>query len=106
MKIAYVVPYVPNLIKTRPYNLITQLSTLGHEVTVFTLGSSMHDLLDASTLRKRCREVIYYVQPVWRSLLNSAVAIPSRHPLQSVYSWHIGMAQKLTDQISRKEYDV
>lgn len=38
MKIAYVVPYVPNLIRTRPYNLITQLAALGHEVEVFTLG--------------------------------------------------------------------
>ena len=37
MKIAYVVPYVPNLIRTRPYNLITQLALLGHQVEVFTL---------------------------------------------------------------------
>ena len=51
MRIAYIVPYVPNLIRTRPYNLINQLASLGHEVTVFTLGSGQQDLIDAQALQ-------------------------------------------------------
>ncbi len=68
MKIAFIVPYVPNQVRTRSYNLITYLSRLGHEVDVFTVGSGKIDLADAEALKARCRAVYYYVQPVWRSL--------------------------------------
>ena len=106
MKIAYVVPYVPNLIRTRPYNIITQLSSLGHEVEVFTLGSNRQDVIDVQTLKDKCSDVHYHVQPVWRSLLNSVVAVPSRQPLQTVYSWHGEMARDLAQRVSRKEFDI
>ena len=106
MKIAYVVPYVPNLIRTRPYNLICQLTSLGHEVEVFTLGSNQNDLADAQALKTKCSAVHYFTQPVWRSLLNSALAVPSLQPLQTVYSWQGSMAQKIVERISRNEFDV
>lgn len=106
MRIAYVVPYVPNLIRTRSYNLINHLASLGHEVTVFTLGSNERDLIDAQSLRGHCHEVYYYSQPVWRSLLNSAVVLPSRKPLQSVYSWQPAMAQEIVQRASQDEFDI
>jgi glycosyltransferase involved in cell wall biosynthesis len=106
MKIAFVVPYVPNLIRTRPYNLITHLAAQGHEVTVFTVGSGMQDAADAAALREKCTAVHYYVQPVWRSLLNSALAVPSSQPLQSVYSWHRRMADELAQRVARKGFEV
>ena len=88
MKIAFVVPYVPNQVRTRPYNLINQLARQGHEVDVFTVGTGSVDRVDAEALKSKCRQVFYFEQPVWRSLLNSAIAIPSGKPLQSVYSLH------------------
>ncbi len=106
MKIAYVVPYVPNLIRTRPYHLITELAALGHEVEVFTLGSNRQELMDAQALKSDCIDVRYLVQPVWRSFLNSAVAVPSRQPLQSVYSWQKGMARNLAEDVSHEKFDI
>ena len=106
MRIAYIVPYVPNPIRTRSYNLINQLASLGHDVAVFTLGSSQGDLMDAQSLKGPCREVYYYAQPVWRSLLNSATALPSRKPLQSVYSWQPAMAREIVQRASRNEFDI
>ena len=86
MNIAFIVPYVPNQIRTRSYNLITNLSKLGHEVDVFTVGSDYADKQDADVLGSKCANVIYYYQPLWRSLMNSLSATFSRKPLQSVYS--------------------
>ena len=106
MRIAFIVPYVPNLIRTRSYNLIIQLSALGHEVTVFTLGSRKGDLVDAQNLQRHCHEVNYYALPVWRSLLNIAAALPSQRPLQSVYSWHPRMARQIVERASRNEFDI
>lgn len=95
MKIAYVVPYVPNLIRTRPYNLTSQLAALGHDVTVFTLGIGTQDLKDVEALRSRVANVYYLEQPVWYSLWNSLKAVPSRKPLQTVYSWNPRFANQL-----------
>lgn len=106
MKIAFVVPYVPNLIRTRPYNLIVHLAALGHVVEVFTVGSGQQDLRDVEALKKKCQVVHFFSQPVWRSLWNSALAVFSSQPLQTVYSWHSGMAQELARRISQKEFDV
>src|SRR5688572_15529218 len=106
MRIAYIVPYVPNLIRTRPYNLINQLASLGHEVTVFTLGSGEQDLIDAQALKGHGRDVHYFAQPVWRSLLNSAAAVPSRKPLQSVYSWQRDMALQIAQRASQNQFDI
>lgn len=97
MKIAYVVPYVPNLIRTRPYNLILQLAALGHEVTVFTLGSGAQDQRDVEALRSRVARVVYQEQPAWYSLWNSLKTVPSRRPLQTVYSWNPRLANQLVD---------
>lgn len=102
MKIAYVVPYVPNQIRTRSYNLISSLTDLGHEVDVFTVGSNDADARDARLLKVHC--VYYEHQPLWRSLFNAALAVPSNRPLQSVYSWTPKLALQLRTLLSR--YDV
>lgn len=106
MKIAFVVPYVPNLIRTRPYNLIVQLVAQGHQVEVFTLGSGEQDVLDAQALRNKGAVVHYFVQPLWRSLWNSALTVPTNQPLQSIYSWHSGLARQLADQVALGQFDV
>ena len=50
---------------------------LGREKSIWT---------SAEALKSRCRNVYFYEQPVWRSLFNSAVAVPSGKALQAVYS--------------------
>ena len=109
MHIAYIVPYVPNQIRTRSYNLITHLSKLGHQVDVFTVGYTLADRQDAESLKSKCASVAYYHQPLWRSLANSLTASFSRRPLQTVYSWQPELANELTKRFAAKHgsrYDV
>ena len=88
MNILFVVPYVPNLVRVRPYNLIRQLAARGNQVTVFTLLTNEQDKIDLAPLRQICHEVHAIPMPLWHSMLNSALALPNRQkPLQSVYSW-------------------
>ena len=37
MRIAYIVPYVPSLIRVRSYNLLLQLAKQGVDVVLFTV---------------------------------------------------------------------
>lgn len=110
MKILFVVPYTPNLIRVRSYNLILHLSDKGHQVTVLTLSSGPEDLTDAEGLANHCHQVISLPLSRWRSIWNCLAALPSGRPLQSVYSWEPALAGQLNHlvigQNGRRPFDV
>ncbi len=87
MDVLFIVPYVPNLVRTRPYNLIRHLSARGNRVTVLTVWANEQERANLASLQEICHRVYAVPMPLWRSLLNSVLALPSRKPLQSVYSW-------------------
>jgi polysaccharide biosynthesis protein PslH len=95
VKILFAVPYVPNLIRVRPYNLIRFLAAAGHEVTVLTLWSNEAEREDATALAAHCRRVIALPLPRRQSLWNCLLALPQRAPLQSAYCWQPALAREL-----------
>lgn len=95
MNILFVVPYVPNLIRVRPYNLIRHLARRGNRLTVLTLWSSEAERQAAEDLREECIEVTALPLPKWRSLANAALALPGRTPLQAVYCWQPALAAQI-----------
>ena len=88
MRILFVVPYFPSLIRVRPHNLIRQLHSRGHEVVVLTTWTEEKERLEAEELRRHSSELIAPHLATWRSLWNCMLALPSEVPLQSVYSWN------------------
>lgn len=87
MRILFIVPYVPNLVRTRPYNLIRHLAARGNEVTLLTVWSNEQERADLEPLQKICHKVEAIHMPTWRSMVNCLTVMPRRLPLQSVYSW-------------------
>jgi sugar transferase (PEP-CTERM/EpsH1 system associated) len=110
MNIIFVVPYVPNLIRVRPYNLIRQLSNLGHNVTVLTIWSNEREREDISELQQFCHSIEAVHIPLWQSLWNSLATVPTTLPLQASFSWQSDLAKRLgtlTDHRNgRSTYDV
>ena len=107
MKILFVVPYVPNLIRVRPYNLLVHLAARGHDITLVTLVSSEAEQKDLARLREICPTVIAFPLSRWRSLYNSLLALPRNVPLQSVYCWQPDMAHFLGELVVGKDpFDV
>lgn len=102
MKLACVIPYVPNLIRIRSYKLIEHLAGMGVEISLFTVGSGMLDSKDAERLKPFCREIIYRDQPAWRSLWSCLAAVPTGQSFQSVYSWNPGLGMELGKRIGVK----
>ncbi len=88
MRVWYVIPYPPSLIRVRPYNLIRQLCARGHQVTVFTVWADERERTDVEALRAFGPEVRTAYLPRWRSLANSLLAVPGRVPLQVAYGWN------------------
>lgn len=106
MRIAFVAPYVPNLIRARPYNIIRALTGRGHSVTVFTqyTGESEHE--DARRLAERDVHVKAWPSPRWRPAWNSLSALPTNVPLQAAYSWLPQLADGVASALATGEYDV
>ena len=95
MDILFVVPYVPDLIRVRPYNLIRHLTMRGQRITVMTLYSSEAERQSAEALREHCSEVVALELPKWRSLANAAAARSRRVPMQADYCWLPILAEQI-----------
>lgn len=95
MKILYVIPYAPSLIRVRSFNLIREIASRGHEVTLATVWADEDELGGMDTLRGEGVKVMAQRLPTWRSFINCILALPTQTPLQSVYSWHSELAEKI-----------
>ena len=95
MRILFVVPYVPNLIRVRPYNFIRHLAERGHEITVATIWTGEHEMESLKALEAISAQVHAVRLPTWRSILNCARALPTREPLQAVYSWQPELSRRI-----------
>ncbi len=105
MKILFVVPYIPNLIRVRPYNLIRYLKKRGHHITVYCVGNH-EDIFALNVLREHADEVRFFFLPGWKSWLNGGFALPSRKPLQAAYAWNPQVAGEIQNQLSQQSYDL
>ncbi len=110
MRILYIVPYAPNRIRVRPYNLILQLSERGHKVTVATVWTNEAEREDLERLRPHVHRLWSMPLPPRRSLWNCLRALPTTWPLQAVYSWHPELASKLKGLVANgvgdRKYDL
>lgn len=97
MKLLFVVPYVPNLVRVRPYNLLRNLAERGHDITLATVWENEAEFADLEALRPWCRDMVALPLTVWRKALNLSAALPSRAPLQASYSWQPALLAPLVN---------
>lgn len=100
MKILFIVPYVPNLVRVRPYNLIRYLVRQGHSVTLATLYSTNQEKNELEHLKNIVDQIIALPLPVSRSFLNVAQAVLSRDPLQTAYCWNPQLQHLIHHQLT------
>ncbi len=105
MKILFVVPYVPSLVRVRPYQFIRHLSKRGHQITLLTIGDPQADHEAIQRLEPVCQEIHVFPLPRFRSILNCLAALPGTTPLQAVYAWNNNLAQKMIHLLETGEFD-
>lgn len=106
LKILFVVPYVPNRIRTRPFHLLNTLASEGNRITLATLWSNSEDLAMLRQLATQLDVVLAERIAIPKSLWNCVCALPKAQPLQAAYSWNSALAQRLTQIVDTKEFDV
>lgn len=106
MNILFIVPYVPNLIRVRPYNFLRTLSNRGHKVSLLTLYTSKTEGEDAARLSEICDTVKAVPLARWRSIWNCLLALPSDRPLQADFCWEPDLAQEININLTKDHPDL
>lgn len=85
MRVLFVTPYVPSIVRIRPYALIRELARLGHQVTLACLVQPEWEARYISDVKVYCEEV----QPValgrLGSYLHTLASLPTRLPMSVAY---------------------
>ncbi len=107
MNILFIVPYVPTLIRTRPYNLVRFLARRGHRITLATLWE---DADEREFLRGLAHDeglqVLAAPLGTGRKVSNLALGLFSSEPIQARYCWSYSFAQRLTRAVQERDFDV
>jgi len=105
MRVLFVAPYVPSLVRIRSFSFVKYLSRR-HEVTVVAL---MHDKVDAEAvdfLRHYCTRVETIPLSRGEGLYNCGLALPSRVPLQAAYCRSGELTRRIASELQHGDYDL
>jgi sugar transferase (PEP-CTERM/EpsH1 system associated) len=105
MNILFITPYVPNLIRVRPYNFLRTLSNRGHKVSLLTLYTSEAERKDAQRLSEDYHAVCALPLTPWRSYWNCLLALSSDDPLQTGYCWQPDLANEISNLLANGHND-
>lgn len=106
MRILFVTPYVPSLVRVRPYNIIQALVRAGHTVTLMCLQPPGDGAEALDRLREWCDGVHVIPHSRTRTLVNGVQALPIGYPLQAAYSRSPYFVRAAGEVLSKKPYDV
>lgn len=106
MNILFVSPYIPSLIRVRPYNILRALVKRGHAVTLLALQPPTDEGEALPQLREWCKAVYTVPHSRAQTLINGLLALPGRLPLQAAYSRSPAFAQAARDVLARGQFDV
>lgn len=107
LRVLFVSPYIPSLIRVRPYNFIKYLARQGHQVTLLALIPPGEDTSALPQLKEWCVDVQTVSQPRWRTLFNAGKALPSfGTPLQAAYSRSPEMNALVKQTVGKNQFDV
>lgn len=106
MKILFICPYVPNLIRVRPYQLLRSLARRGHTVTLATLWTTPEEQADLQPLMDMGIEVVAQRLLRVQSLANVMRTLPTRTPLQADFCWQPTLARTVQQLAATGNYDV
>jgi sugar transferase (PEP-CTERM/EpsH1 system associated) len=106
LRVLFISPYLPSLIRVRPYNLIHALARRGHYITLLALEPPGEDTSSLDSLRAWCQHVQTVPLPRWRTLWNGLHALFSQTPFQAAYSRSPEMTHLIRRMQAGEKFDV
>jgi polysaccharide biosynthesis protein PslH len=92
--------------KLKIFNLIKQLSKMGHDITLISFIASKDEEQHLPTLREYCTEIKTIYNPLWKSVLNCFYNIFSEIPFQVAYYSSRKFRDELNKVLKLKRFDI
>jgi polysaccharide biosynthesis protein PslH len=105
LRILFISPYVPSLVRTRPYNFIRHLARKGHQITVLAVRTSAEEKRDADLLARYCSRVETIPVTAARSMWNCTLSLFAGRPLQASYCYSPSMRKILEITLEQPRRD-
>ncbi|MBC7237008.1 MAG: glycosyltransferase [Chloroflexi bacterium] len=105
MRILYVTPYIPSLIRIRPYNFIKGLAKRGHSIHLLTLASG-GELCHVDSVRPYCEHVDVVELSKQEIVGHLLEGLCAGLPLQVAYARSHRMEKLLLQKVAAKPPDV
>lgn len=106
MRILFVVPYAPSLIRVRPYQLLRALARRGHQIVAASMWTNEEERRALEEMACGGVSVVCERMPAWASMVNCLKALPTGQPLQSLYSWQPSLMARLARLVRETRFDV
>lgn len=106
MRILFVTPYLPSLIRVRSYNFIKCLSKRRHPIHLLALIQDRKQQDQVEELKNLCEEVETIYVGRAASLFNCLRYLFSTVALQSAYCFSRKMSRKVREVLARKKFDI
>ncbi|MBI2335118.1 glycosyltransferase family 4 protein [Candidatus Daviesbacteria bacterium] len=111
MKILMLTPYLPFPLltggQTRSYNLIKRLSSLGHEITLFSLVKSNDERKYTGELERFCNKVAVFDRPEkpWtvKNVLKTGFSF---YPFLVIRNWAKGEKSAIEEKLKEEKFDL
>lgn len=84
MRVLFLTPYVPSLIRVRPFHFIQSLAA-SHEISLVSLVCDQYEEELAGKVAQYCASVELVRLPKWQAYANCLRALPSSLPLRVAY---------------------
>lgn len=108
MRILFVAPYVPSLIRVRPFQFLRSLAGQGHRITLAALGAdgAQADAEALEALTPYCEAV--HIVPLSKkaAALRCALRLPTPTPLWAAYCFSPEMERLLRQLTTEQSFDV
>ena len=105
MRILFITPYVPSLIRVRPFNLIKSLSTM-HEISLVSLLVEEYERAMIKEVEQYCASVDLVPLPKLQAHANCLLALPTLVPLRVAYYHSAAFVERIKEVIHRQHIDV
>ncbi len=105
MRILFITPYVPSLIRVRPFNLIKSLSVM-HEISLVSLLVEGYEQAMVKEIEQYCVSVDLVPLPTWQAYANCLQALPTLMPLRVAYYRSPSFVRRIKEVIHRQNIDV
>ncbi len=94
LRILFIAPYQPDLIHVRSFQFIRHLAKAGHLITLVYFDRK-ENTTPSAQLKTLCEKIYPFSLPVYKSLLNYLVAIPTQKPLQVMHGFQKQMYEQI-----------